>query len=99
MDGESIVPCVWCGRTYEEHETFRAPNKPVPRCPCLLLKSGYAPKPPGPSVVDRLSVQSDGPSIPTDRVNLRLSRRLHEGIGGRRPKITAGTTLGRRSPV
>jgi hypothetical protein len=43
------------------------------------VRCGYAPKPPGLSVVDRLSIQDDGPSIPTDHINLRLSRRLCRG--------------------
>ncbi len=40
---KSPARCAWCGRTYEEHETFRAPNAPVPRVPCLLLRNGYVP--------------------------------------------------------
>lgn len=36
--------CAWCGRTLEEHEERRAPNAPVPRVPCLLLKTGFVAK-------------------------------------------------------
>jgi hypothetical protein len=41
---EPTEPCAWCGRLYRDHETYRAPNAPVPRAPCLLLKSGYRAK-------------------------------------------------------
>ena len=33
--------CMWCGRTYEQHETQRAVDAAVPKVPCLLLKSGF----------------------------------------------------------
>ena len=36
--------CVWCGRTYANHDDYRLPSAPVPRVPCLLLKSGFSPK-------------------------------------------------------
>jgi hypothetical protein len=35
------VICVWCGRAYSVHIDRRAPGAPVPRVPCLLLKSGF----------------------------------------------------------
>lgn len=38
---EKECKCVWCGRTYEEHDDARAVGSPVPKTPCLLLKSGF----------------------------------------------------------
>lgn len=39
---EDFRPCAWCGKTLNEHEEDY-PGRPVPRVPCLLLKSGYKP--------------------------------------------------------
>lgn len=33
--------CQWCGRFYADHEDARPEGSPVPRTPCLLLKSGF----------------------------------------------------------
>lgn len=35
------APCVWCGKPYSEHDFYRPKSAPVPRMPCLLLKSGF----------------------------------------------------------
>lgn len=32
---------MWCGRDFEDHLDSRAPGSPVPRMPCLFLKSGF----------------------------------------------------------
>lgn len=32
--------CIWCGKTYDEHEE-NYPNRPKPRVPCLLLKKNF----------------------------------------------------------
>lgn len=37
----SALRCVWCGETLENHEALRNSNEPVPRMPCLGLKSGF----------------------------------------------------------
>lgn len=33
--------CVWCGKTYDEHEDSRKEGEAVPKTPCLLLKSNF----------------------------------------------------------
>jgi len=38
---EENISCAWCGRAYSEHDDERAENMPVPRTPCLLLKSRF----------------------------------------------------------
>lgn len=35
--------CVWCGKTIDEHDDPRPEGSPVPRVPCLMLKSGFIP--------------------------------------------------------
>lgn len=37
--------CMWCGETYEKHEGHRAAGAPVPKMPCLGLKSAFRLKP------------------------------------------------------
>lgn len=49
-------------------------RSPVPAH--LVARSIKPIMPSGPSLMDRLSVRDDGPSLPTSRVNLRQSRRL-----------------------
>lgn len=42
-EGNSPKPegkCQFCGQAYEQHEEDR-PNRPVPKMPCLGLKSGF----------------------------------------------------------
>lgn len=36
-----LVECTWCGQPYEAHLIERAPGKPVPRMPCLGLRSHF----------------------------------------------------------
>lgn len=38
--------CGWCGRTYEDHDDARPVGSPVPKTPCLLLKSNFFRKDP-----------------------------------------------------
>jgi hypothetical protein len=51
LDAEKIaavrgeMPCVWCGQSFGKHLDSRPKNAPVPRMPCLGLKSGYHSKP------------------------------------------------------
>jgi len=33
--------CRWCGETLEQHTESRTPDAPVPRCPCVGLRSGF----------------------------------------------------------
>lgn len=33
--------CMWCGKTYEDHEVTRRDEEPVPMVPCLGLRSGF----------------------------------------------------------
>jgi hypothetical protein len=47
-----------------------------PAPPHLVARSIKPTMPSAPSLMDRLSVRDDGPSLPTSRVNLRQSRRL-----------------------
>jgi hypothetical protein len=47
-----------------------------PAPPHLAARSIKPTMPSAPSLVDRLSVRDDGPSLPTSRINLRQSRRL-----------------------
>lgn len=34
--------CRWCSKTLEQHVEWRGPGEPVPRTPCLLLRSGFS---------------------------------------------------------
>lgn len=38
---DSKLPCIWCGKTYDEHEDSRKEGDPVPKTPCLLLKENF----------------------------------------------------------
>lgn len=33
--------CMFCGKTFAEHDYPRPPGSPVPKVPCLMLKSGF----------------------------------------------------------
>ncbi len=43
-DKTAAAVCTWCGKTMEEHDDPRPKDAPVPRVPCLLLKSGFKAK-------------------------------------------------------
>lgn len=33
--------CMWCAKSYSEHEDSRSESDPVPKVPCLLLKRHF----------------------------------------------------------
>ena len=44
MDEKIDTICVWCGHPLWEHADTRPRGAPVPRMPCLGLKSGFVPQ-------------------------------------------------------
>lgn len=64
---EDFRPCLFCGRKLNEHEDQRAEGQPVPRVPCLLLKSGYRPASNCPRCIEPYTDEETGEERPGER--------------------------------
>lgn len=53
--------CRWCGKSWSWHDDEQGPNAPVPRVPCLGLKSGFVEKTPAPPS-EAAAVSAEGPA-------------------------------------